>query len=113
MKIVYDGLCEEVITFLAQGEIKPGDFVRMADNDTVAVCRQGDIFVGVAVSVSGGLCSVKIRGFQEVKTKNWLDVGQMTLSFDENGQLIDASLGHSCLVVNYDNTTQIGTIFMY
>ena len=109
MKISYKGINEKVVTFLADGNIKCGDLVKVSSNNTVSVCVNGDIFDGIAVSSAGGLCSVQVAGCAEVKANAALSTGYMALAADSEGVTANDA-GRMCTVVNYDSNEGLATI---
>lgn len=49
MKVSFEGIGEEVVTFYADGAIKGGQTVKCGGDSTVKLCGAGERFCGVAV----------------------------------------------------------------
>lgn len=110
MKVSFEGIGEEVITFEAQAGVEAGKTVELSANGTVAPCTDGSVPCGVAVSVRDGAAAVAVAGYCRVKYSGAVpNVGYTLLAADASGGVkAMASGGRQLLVTDVDKQT--GTI---
>ncbi len=109
MNIGFNGFCENTVTFEADSTVQKGALLKLIDDNTVAVCTEGDKVVGVCVNVRDGYAAVKLYGYVEIPVEGSVNVGYQTLSAaSANAFKADAN-GREYLVVSAGTDT-IGLI---
>jgi hypothetical protein len=63
MKVGFEGIGQELVTFLAEDGLKSGVVCAVTDNGTVGDCAAGKRFCGVALHVDNGVATVQLKGF--------------------------------------------------
>lgn len=115
MNISYEGIGQWAATF-ACGSVECGQVVKVAENDTAAVCADGDGFTGVVMSVArdGGACTVALGGMVTVGYSDTAApaVGWANLSADGKGGVKADSNGHSYRVVRVDDSAKTVTFVL-
>ncbi len=86
-KISFEGIGEVVATFLADGDIRAGQVVKLSGDSTVKTCAAGEKFCGVAVSTAKkGCVAVQVGGFAQVSCGDSnVTVGYGTLTANGTG----------------------------
>ena len=76
----------------------------MTANGTVGACGKDDSFIGVVSSVRGGAANVVMGGYVEVSYAGTTApaLGYAVLATGENGEVVPATTGRTCLVVHVD-----------
>ncbi len=67
MKVCFDGVGQELVTFLETGGLKEGQVCIVTANGTVGACSASDRFCGVVSHVDKGLAAVQVRGYVETQ----------------------------------------------
>lgn len=114
MKVCFDGIGGDLVTFCADGAEK-GQVVKVKAAGTVGACSAGDVFDGMAVLVDDGYAGVRLRGFVTAKCSDDTlpAVGHATLAADgEGGVKTATSGGRDYLVVERDSTAGTLTILL-
>jgi hypothetical protein len=101
-KISYEGIGELVVSIGVTQEVKPGEVVRMLDNNLACHCEDGDMICGVARKVDMICGSMQVKGFVTVAYSEELDVGWMNLVADGMGGVRMDDNGMPMLVVHKD-----------
>jgi len=115
MKISFDGIGVQTVTFKAASGVTAGIPVKISANDTVAACSAGDAFVGVTGKVeSDGFAAVALHGFVKLPYTGDTapEVGWSTLSGDGSGGVAVDAGGMPYLVVSVDTTDKTVCFFM-
>ncbi len=99
MAISFEAIGERMVTFAAGTGLKEGKVCKVTANGTVGACRKDDSFIGVVSSVRGGAANVVMGGYVEV---SYAALGYAVLATDEDGEVVPATTGRTCLVVSVD-----------
>ena len=104
MAISFEAIGERMVTFAAGTGLKEGKVCKMTANGTVGACGKDDSFIGVVSSVRGGAANVVMGGYVEVSYAGTTTpaLGYAVLVTDENGEVVLAAAGRTCLVVHVD-----------
>ena len=94
MAISFEAIGERMVTFAAGTGLKEGKVCKVTANGTVGACRKDDSFIGVVSSVRGGAANVVMGGYVEVSYAG--------MATDEDGEVVPATTGRTCLVVSVD-----------
>lgn len=113
MKVSFEGMGEQVMTFEAASTVTEGALVKMSGAGKVALCSaDGDIPIGVARNVRGGVCAVQTSGYMKAPCVSTLTVGFARLSCDENKKLESSTGGRPGFVLDVDGTAGVcGVLF--
>lgn len=110
MKVSFEGIGEQVVTFEAQAGVAAGKTVKLTANGTVAPCTDNSIPCGVAVSVRNGAAAVAVAGYCRVKYSGAAPgVGYALLAADASGGIKTVTTGGRQLLVT-DVDAQSGTV---
>ena len=104
MKVSFEGMGEQVVTFEAEtsgsGAVTAGKPVVVSENGKVsAASKSGDIPAGVALSVRGGYAAVQVAGYVTLPCDGALTVGYQHIELDEEGKVQHASTGGRGVIV--------------
>jgi len=66
MKIAFDEIGENYVTFYAGASAAEGQVCKLGDNGTVAACGAGEDFCGVSAGIRDGAASVQMSGYCEL-----------------------------------------------
>ena len=104
MAISFEAIGERMVTFAAGTGLKEGKVCKVTANGTVGACGKDDSFIGVVSSVRGGAANVVMGGYVEVSYAGTTApaLGCAVLATDENGEVVPAAAGRTCLVVHVD-----------
>ena len=104
MAISFEAIGERMVTFAAGMGLKEGKVCKVTANGTVGACGKDDSFIGVVSSVRGGAANVVMGGYVEVSYAGTTTpaLGYAVLATDENGEVVPATTGRTCLVVSVD-----------
>lgn len=111
MNISFNGINESIVTFKAQGDMKPGDLVSVCSDDTVKKAAANTNFIGVCISCKSGLAAVQISGFASIRVKELKAVtfGLQYFVADDDGSLKSTETANPASVplnvVSIDKTT--------
>ena len=109
MKVSFEGIGEQVISFAAASGLTKGVFVKMSANGTVTACSAGDGFAGYCIESEGGFAEVKTHGYMKCPyTGTAPSVGFGILVADAGGKVKSAQSGTAYLIVEVDTTA--GTV---
>lgn len=112
MKVSFDGINERVVTFETQPEVKANSLVKLAANGMVAACAAaGDVPVGKAVRVEGGICAVQTGGYMKVPYAAGVAVGYGLFSSDKDGKLASGTTGRPGFVLDVDSAAGVCGVF--
>ena len=104
MKVSFEGVGEQVLSFEKANGTDKGLFVKVSANNTVAACAAGENFVGYCIDTAGGFAVVKIHGYIEVGyTGTAPTVGFVKLAADANGKVKKADTGREYLAIKVDS----------
>ncbi|MDO4815167.1 MAG: hypothetical protein Q4A83_00995 [Bacillota bacterium] len=104
MKVSFEGIGEQVVSFAANGEVK-GAFVKMSSNGTVAACSAAENFMGYCINAEDGFADVQTHGYITCPyTGTAPHVGYNQLTADANGKVKTAQTGREYLVLDVDTT---------
>ena len=107
MKVSFEGIGEQVISFAADGTVK-GAFVKMSDNGEVTACDAEDNFMGFCIDEDGGFASVLTHGFVKCPYTgdDAPEVGYGTLTADAGGKVSVSEDGREYLILEVDTTAE-------
>ena len=106
MKVSFEGIGEQVVSFATTGTVK-GAFVKMSSNNTVAACASADNFIGFCINNEGGFAEVQTHGYIKCPyTGTAPAVGYSLLAADTNGRVKGAQTGREYLVLDVDTTAK-------
>ena len=66
MKVSFEGVGEQVLSFEKASGTEKGVFVKVSANNTVAACAAADNFAGYCIDTADGFAVVKTHGYIEV-----------------------------------------------
>ena len=114
MAISFEAIGERMVTFAAGTGLKEGKVCKMTANGTVGACGENDSFIGVVSSVRGGAANVVMGGYVEVSYAGTTTpaLGYAVLATDENGEVVPATTGRTCLVVHVDAASKKIGLFL-
>ena len=109
MKVSFEGIGEQVISFAAASGLTKGVFVKMSASSTVTACSSGDGFVGYCCAAEGGFAEIRTHGYMKCPYSGTApSVGYGILVADAGGKVKSAQSGASYLIVDVDTTA--GTV---
>ena len=101
MKVSFEGVGEQVLSFEKASGTEKGVFVKVSANNTVAA----DNFAGYCIDTADGFAVVKTHGYIEVGyTGTAPAVGFAKLAADVGGKVKKADTGREYLVIKVDST---------
>lgn len=110
MKVDFKGFKEEAITFECDSTVVKGGLVKMSANGKVTVCSDNGAFIGVALNVANGYCTVQLAGYVEIPITGTVAVGYKNLTASTVGKVkVNDTYGREYLVL-YADTNKIGFI---
>ncbi len=109
MSINFNGLGENVATFMTTDKVQVGTPVKMSTNDTVTACSVTEPFCGICISVRDGYASIQLAGYVTMPTKSKIGVGYQKLTASLNNTVAVNSSGRDFLVIN-STETKVGFI---
>ena len=107
MSISFEGIGQWCATFACEG-MKEGAPVKMAENDKVGICGDGEDFCGVAVAVGhdGKACGVQMGGFVTLPYSGSDPAVGMTALVGDGAEGVKIGGEKEYLVVNVDGTAK-------
>lgn len=109
MKVSFEGIGEQVISFAAESGVSAGLPVKLSANGTVAAADSGGRFMGVCIAAEDGFAEVRTAGYVELKYSGTAPaVGYANLAADADGKVKAASTGGEYLVLKVDSAA--GTV---
>ena len=66
MKVSFEGVGEQVLSFNKASGVTKGALVKMSANSTVKACDAGDRFMGVCIASGDAFAEVKTAGYVEL-----------------------------------------------
>lgn len=107
MKVSFEGIGEQVVSFTSTGTVK-GNFVKMSGNGQVAACSAADNFMGYCIEAENGFADVMTHGYISCEytgtTAPTVGFGQLTA--DAGGKVKPANTGREYLIVNVNTTAK-------
>ena len=102
MSVSFENIGQVIVTCQTEGAVADGAMVKMAANDTVMICADGEKFCGQAIHVAeDGMAAVQVKGFAEVDcADSTMAAGWVKVAADGNGGIKAAENGHEILVMN-------------
>ena len=83
MKVSFEGVGEQVLSFNKASGVTKGALVKMSANSTVKACDAGDRFMGVCIASGDAFAEVKTAGYVELGYSGTAPaVGYATLAAD-------------------------------
>ncbi len=112
MKVAFDGIGENMVTFEANG-VKAGDLVKVSAQGTVAPCAaSGDVPLGLARGVREGLCGVQTQGYMRAPCASGVTVGFGLFACGADGKLAKGTSGRPGFVLDVDSAAGVcGILF--
>lgn len=109
MKVSFEGIGEQVISFEAASGTKKNEFVKLSANSKVANCSADDLFAGYCINTDGGFADVMTHGYIEVgyTGETAPAVGFAALSAAGSGKVQADSDGREYLVIKVDSTNAV------
>ena len=105
MKVSFEGIGEQLISFAAAGDVK-GQFVRMSGNGCVSACASGEGFLGLCIAENGGFADVLSHGYVKCPyTGTSPAVGYGRLCADAAGKVKVSSSGREYLILEVDSAS--------
>ena len=62
MKVSFEGIGDQIVSFVKGSGAEKGVFVKLGASSTVAAANDGDCFVGLCVHADGGFAEVQLKG---------------------------------------------------
>lgn len=112
MAIRLQGYNSRYITFLAEGELEPGNTVILSENDTVKRAASGK-FAGLAHSLRGQYALIQTGGFAESRYSGTApSVGFQKLAADADAGVTVSEQGREVLITSVDPANKtVGFLF--
>lgn len=108
MKVSFEGVGEQVLSFMKASGVEKGSLVKLSANATVAKCAAGDNFAGVCIKADDSFADVKTAGYVELGyTGTAPAVGYAKLTADGDGNVKTADTGREYLVINVDSAAAV------
>ncbi len=105
MKVSFEGVGEQVLSFMKASGVESGSVVKLGSNATVAVCAAGDKFAGVCIKADDSFADVKCAGYVELSyTGTAPALGYTKLAAAGSGKVKAADTGREYLVINVDSS---------
>lgn len=83
MKVSFEGVGEQVLSFNKASGVTKGALVKMSANSTVKACDAGDRFMGVCIASGDAFAEIKTAGYVELGYSGTAPtVGYATLAAD-------------------------------
>lgn len=112
MKVCFNGIGQQVVTFMDGGSVK-GQVCKVSDGGTVAACDSGDVFAGVVVYTDGDWADVQLKGYVTVPfTGTAPSPGWCDMVGDGSGGVNVSNDGRKCLVAEVDTTAKTVGMFI-
>ncbi len=104
MKVSFEGIGEQVLSFGKESGVAKGSLVKMSANSTVKACSAGDRFMGVCIAAGDAFAEIKTAGYVELGyTDTAPAVGYATLAASTGGKVKTVTSGGAqYLVVKVD-----------
>lgn len=103
MKVSFEGIGEQLLSFNAAGGTEKGKLVKISANNTVAPCSAGDKFAGVCVKANGDFADVMTAGYVELSyTGSAPALGFAKLVSADDGKVKTDAVGREYLVIMVD-----------
>ena len=62
MKVSFEGIGDQIVSFVKGSGAEKGVFVKLGASSTVAAADDGDCFAGLCVHADGGFADVQLKG---------------------------------------------------
>jgi len=114
MNISFEGIGQNVVTFMCEDDAVGGCTVKVSSDKTAAKCADGDIFTGVAChNAENGAAAVVINGYVTVPYTGAAPAyGYVTVAADANGGVKAASVGRNVIVCEVDTANALVGMFI-
>ena len=108
MKVSFEGVGEQVLSFVKASDVEKGSIVKMSANATVAKCAAGDNFAGVCIKADDSFADVKTAGYVELGyTGSAPAVGYAKLTAAGADKVKTADTGREYLVIKVDSSAAV------
>lgn len=108
MKVSFEGIGEQVLSFNKASDVEKGSLVKMSANDTVTKCAAGNNFAGVCIHADNDFADVKTSGYVELGyTDTAPTVGFAKLTASDDKKVKTATTGREYLVIKVDTTAAV------
>ena len=109
MKVSFEGVGEQVLSFNKADDVAKGCLVKMSANSTVRGCSAGDSFMGVCISAGDAFAEIKTAGYVELGyTDTAPTVGYAALAASTNGKVKTVTDGgREYLVIKVDTAAAV------
>lgn len=114
MNISFEGINQELVTFLSGNDVLKGQTVKMSGSMTVSACDDNSEFIGIAAAnADTGAVAVIIRGYVTVTyTGSAPTLGYTAVSANGSGGIKAASTGRKVLICDVDSTNSTVGMFI-
>jgi len=108
MKVSFEGIGDQVVSFAAAAGTTAGVFVKVSANGTVAACAAEDNFIGYCINVDGGFAEVMTHGYISCSYTGDTapTLGFCKLVADTAGKVTADSDGREFLVLELNTTAK-------
>lgn len=108
MKVSFEGVGEQVLSFVKASGVEKGSIVKLSANATVAKCAAGDNFAGVCIKADDSFADVKTAGYVELGyTGSAPAVGYAKLTAAGADKVKTADTGREYLVIKVDSSAAV------
>ena len=108
MKVSFEGVGEQVLSFMKASGVEKGSLVKLSANATVAKCAAGDNFAGVCIKADDSFADVKTAGYVELGyTGTAPAVGFAKLTAAGDGKVKTADTGREYLIIKVDSAAAV------
>ena len=108
MKVSFEGIGEQVLSFMKASGVEAGSLVKLSANATVANCAAGNNFAGVCIKADDSFADVKTAGYIELGyTGTAPAVGYAKLTAAGADKVKTADTGREYLVIKVDSSAAV------
>ena len=108
MKVSFEGVGEQVLSFVKASGVEKESIVKLSANATVAKCAAGDNFAGVCIKADDSFADVKTAGYVELGyTGSAPAVGYAKLTAAGADKVKTADTGREYLVIKVDSSAAV------
>lgn len=114
MKVSFNGISEQVVTFYDDGAEK-GKVCKVSSSGGVKTCSSGERFMGIVINCDGSFAEVQTEGCVTVGYSGTTapSVGYVNLASDANGNvMVPGSGGFGYLVLEVNSNDKVVTIYL-
>ncbi len=113
MNVSFNGFDNSALTFKCGGKIEKHYPVKISDNSTVAICGEGDSFIGFCLDSDNENATIQMSGYVKMKYSDTApELGKNALVAADDGTVKENSGGTVCTVLSV-NTAETTVEFLF